>query len=95
MLEPVVNFPLYQLEFPFFLLDQRFLVPQFFFDYRNFPVLHVFFNIRKRQIQHPQITDRVEHLKLACAVIAVAGFRVGIFGGEKPFFFIMPQDPKT
>lgn len=42
MLEPVVNFPLYQLEFPFFLLDQRFLVPQFFFDYRNFPVLHVF-----------------------------------------------------
>ncbi len=91
MLKSVVDFSLNQLELPLFLLDQRFLMPQFFFNHRNFPVLHIFFDFRKRQIENPQITNRVEYLKLTRTVITVACLRIGIFGDEKALFFIMAQ----
>ena len=89
--KPVVDFPLDARKLRELLFDNGFLLPELLLDRLHIPVLQKIRDLGKRHVQRAQIAERVEHFKLARAVIAVAAVRVYVFRGKQAERFIVPQ----
>ncbi len=89
--QAIVNPPLDAQQLPALFRHGLLLSEQLFLDLLHIPVFQEIPDLRKRHVQRPQIADGVEHLKLAHAVIAVAGVRVDFFGNEQPLVLVVPQ----
>ena len=89
-LQPVVDFPLDKFQLLNFLMNQLFLLCQFVLHDLGISVLQKIPDLGQRNIQHPQVTDGVEHFHLPDTIIAVARPLINDLRRQKAAALVMP-----
>lgn len=92
-MDSVVDFPFYDLQLTLLFPNHLFLILQFFFDHLNVAVGEEICNLLQRHIEHPQIADRIEHLKLADTIVTVTAFFLDKLRDDNPNPLIMTKRP--